>query len=157
MTLHFQKGLDLADRQVLPVSERHQLVEGADKLKGIPEDLSFVEALARAGNDLSEEVQGVDVLEDVGLLVGDEHHIQLVQRLVDEADIVLLDRRVLCARIRCLREGRQEGFDARPLDVVEGAGKDGLAATRADGRCEDNLDGLLAIGLTFTASGNVPS
>ena len=145
MTLHLQEGLDLADGEVLPVSERHELVKGADKLKGISEDLAFVEALAGAGDDLGEQVQRVDVLEDVGLLVGDEHHVQLVQRLVDEADVVLLDRRVLRARVRRLREGCQKGFETRPLDVVEGPREDGLAPASADGRSENNLfmDGFL--------------
>ena len=139
MALHLQKGLNLADGQVLPVPERHQLIEGADELKGVPQNLALVKALAGAGDDLGEQVQRVDVLEDVGLLVGDEHHVQLVQRLVDEADIVLLDCRVLGARVRRLGEGCQEGFDARPLDVVECPREHGLAAAGADGRSKDNL------------------
>lgn len=139
VTLHLQEGLNLADGQVLPVPERHQLIKGADQLKGIPKNFPLVEALACAGHDLGEEVQRVDVLEDVGLLVGDEHHVQLVQRLVDEADIVLLNGGVLCAGIGGLGERCEEGFDARPLDVVECAGEDGLAAAGADGRSEDNL------------------
>jgi hypothetical protein len=139
VALHLQERLDLADGQILPVSERHQLIEGADEFKGIPEDLPLVEALAGAGDDLGEEVQRVDVLEDVGLLVGDEHHVQLVQRLVDETDIVLLDGRVLGARVRRFREGCQEGFDARSLDVVECPREDGLAAAGADGRSKNNL------------------
>ena len=145
VTLHLQEGLDLADGEVLPVSERHELVKGADKLKGISEDLAFVEALAGAGDDLGKQVQRVDVLKDVGLLVGNKHHVQLVQRLVDKADVVLLDRRMLRARVCRLREGCQEGFETRPLDVVEGPREDGLAPASADGRSENNLftDGFL--------------
>jgi hypothetical protein len=144
VTLHLQKSLDLADGEVLPVSERHQLVKGADQLEGIAEDFSFVEALAGAGDDLGEQVQRVDVLEDVGLLVGDEHHVQLIQRLVDKSDIVLLDGCVLGAGVGRLREGREEGFDARPLDVVEGPREDGLAAAGADGRSKNNLSMVLS-------------
>jgi hypothetical protein len=102
-------------------------------------------------------VEGVDVLEDVGLLVGDEHHVQLVQGLVDESDIVLLDRCVLCARVCRLGEGCQEGFDARPLDVVECAGEDGLAATRANGRSEDNLDDLSVFQEVWIGAWTLPS
>lgn len=139
MTLHLEESLDLADGEVLPVSERHQLVKGTDQFEGIAEDLPFVEALAGAGDDLGEQVQRVNVLEDVGLLVGDEHHVQLVQRLVDKSDIVLLDGRVLGAGVGRLGEGCQEGFDTRPLDVVESPREDGLAAAGADGRSKDNL------------------
>ena len=40
-------------------------------------------------------MERVDVLEDVGLAVGNEDHVQLVERLVDEANVVLLDSGVL--------------------------------------------------------------
>lgn len=84
-------------------------------------------------------MQGVDVLENVGLLVGDEHHVELVERLVDEADIVLFDRCVLGARVGGFGESGQEGLDSRPLDIVESSGENGLAAACADGRCEYHL------------------
>ena len=84
-------------------------------------------------------MQGVYVLQNVRLLVGNEHHVQLVERLVDEANVVLLDCRVLRPRVRRLGERCQQRLDARPLDVVESPCKDGLAATGADGRSEHNL------------------
>jgi len=59
----------------------------------------LVQTPASAADDLGEEVEGVDILEDVGLAVGDEDHVQLVQRLVYEADIVLLDGGMLRAGI----------------------------------------------------------
>jgi hypothetical protein len=139
VTLHFQEGPDLANSQILAVPEGDDLIKGADELEGIAEDLALVERLAAAGNDLGEEVEGVDVLEDVGLLVGDKHHVQLVQRLVNEADIVLLDGGMLGTGAGSLGERCEQSLDARPLDVVECPRKDGLAATRANGGGQDNL------------------
>ena len=62
MRLHLQEGLDLAKRQVLPVAQRDQLVKGAEQLVGILDDFPLVQSLARAGDYLREEVQGVNVL-----------------------------------------------------------------------------------------------
>ena len=75
MTLHLQERLDLTDGQVLPVAEGNNLVKGAEDIKGMSEDLALVQGLAYAADYLGEEVQRVNVLENVGLLVGDEHHV----------------------------------------------------------------------------------
>jgi hypothetical protein len=75
VTLHLDERLDLAEGQVLAVSERDQLVESAQKLICISGDFPLVKALACAGDNLSEQVEGVDVLQDVGLAVGDEDHV----------------------------------------------------------------------------------
>lgn len=56
VTLHLEKGLDLADGQVLPVAQSDQLVESAEQLVGILDDLALVQALASAGDDLGKEV-----------------------------------------------------------------------------------------------------
>lgn len=95
MTFHLEEGLDLAKGQVLPVSERDQLVKGAKEIVGIAEDFPFIKALACTRDHLGKEVQGVDVLEDVGLLVRDEDHVELVKGLVDKSDVVLFDRGML--------------------------------------------------------------
>lgn len=97
MTLHFEEGLDLADGQVLSVSQSDKLVECTEQLVCIPQDFSLIQALACTCDDLCEKMEGVDVLQDVRLAVGDEDHVQFVQGLVDEADIVLLDRSMLCS------------------------------------------------------------
>ena len=57
---------------------------------------------------------------------------------------------MLCARVGGLGERCEEGFDARPLDVVECAGEDGLAAAGADRRSEDDLF-LSFISFRYTA------
>ncbi len=139
MTLHLQECLDLADCQVLPVAQRDQLVEGAEQFIGIFEDLSLLQALASVGDHLGEEVQGIDVLEDVGLAVGDEHHIELIQGLVDEADIILLNRRVLGPAVRKLRERGQERFYPGSWHLSELPREDSFPPPGADGCSQDNL------------------
>ena len=84
-------------------------------------------------------MQRVNVLQDVGLEVRDEHHVELVERLVDKADIVLLDRCVLGTGVGELGQGGEEGFDAGPGHLAKQAREHGLAATGTDGRGEDNL------------------
>ena len=137
--LHLEEGLDLADGQVLPVAQGDQLIERAEQLVGIAEDLALVQTLACAGNDLGEEVEGVDVLQDVGLAVGNEHHVELIQGLVDEADVVLLHGGVLGARVGQLGEGSQESLNSRPGHLAELSREDSLAPAGADGRGENNL------------------
>lgn len=56
VTLHLQEGLDLADGQVLPVPQGDQLIEGAEELEGILENLAFLQILAGAGDDLGKEM-----------------------------------------------------------------------------------------------------
>lgn len=119
MTLHLQEGLDLRQRQVLSVPQRHQFIERTQQLKGIAQNLPLVQALADAGGHLGKQVETVDILKDVRLTVGDQDDVQFVQWLVYEAHIVLLDGGVLGARVRELRERRQQGFDARPSNLTE--------------------------------------
>lgn len=56
VTLHLQERLDLADGQVLPVSESDQLIEGAQQLVGMLQDLPLLQTLASARDDLGEKV-----------------------------------------------------------------------------------------------------
>lgn len=139
MTLHLQEGLDLTDGQILPVAEGDQLIEGAQELESILQDLPLLQTLAGAGDDLGKEMQGVDVLEDVGLAVCDEDHVELIERLVDESDVILLDSRMLGAAVCKLGEGGEKGFDARPGHLTELSRKDSFAPAGADRSCEDNL------------------
>lgn len=78
-------------------------------------------------------------MEDVGLAVGDEDHVELIEGLVDESDVVLLDRRMLGPAVRELREGGEKGLDARPGHLAELSRKDSFAPAGADRCCEDNL------------------
>lgn len=75
MRLHVEEGLDLTQGEVLAVTESDQLIKGTQKLKSIAQNLALVQASADAGDNLGEEVQRVNVLEDVGLAVGDEDHV----------------------------------------------------------------------------------
>ena len=105
VAFHLQERLDLADGQVLPIAEGDQFIERAEQLESILEDFPLVQTLAGARDNLGEEMERIDVLEDVGLLVGDQDHVELVQRLVYESNIVLLDRGVLRSRVGRLGEG----------------------------------------------------
>lgn len=78
-------------------------------------------------------------MEDVGLAVRYEDHVELIEGLVDESDVVLLDRRMLGPTVCELREGSQKGFDARPGHLAELSRKDSFAPAGADRCCEDNL------------------
>lgn len=132
MTLHVEEGLDLANGQVLSISQGDELVKGAEELVGILDNFPLVEALACAGHDLGEQVQGVDVLEDVGLAVGDEHHVEFVEGLVYEADIVLLDGCVLGAAVGEFGERRQESLYPRSWHLPKLSGEDSFPSTGAN-------------------------
>lgn len=139
VTLHVKEGPDLAEGEVLAVSEGDKLVKGTKQLVGIAKDLALVEGPAGARNDLGEKVERVNVLKNVGLAVGDEHHVELVEGLVDESDVVLLNRRVLGAALGQLGERREKSLNARPRHLAELAGQNGLPATGADRSREDDL------------------
>jgi hypothetical protein len=95
VTFHLQECLDLADCQVFPISKSDQLIKCTEQLVCILHDLSLIQALACACNDLGEEMEGVDVLEDIGLAVRDQDHIEFVEGLVDKSNVVLLHGRML--------------------------------------------------------------
>lgn len=42
VTLHLQEGLDLGQGKILPVTQCHQLIECAQQLEGIAQDLALV-------------------------------------------------------------------------------------------------------------------
>lgn len=155
MTLHFQECLDLRQGQVLPVTQCHQLIECTQQLKGITEDLPLVKALADAGGDLGKQVQTVNVLKNVGLAVGDQDDIQLIQWLVHEAHVVLLDGGVLGSGICQFGERGKQRLNARSGDFTKLAREDRLASASTYRRCEDDLGvgGQSVSGLTSWNAG----
>jgi len=130
MTLHVKKSLDLAECEILSVAQRDQLVKCTEQLERIAKNLPFVQALAYAAYYLCEKMQGVDVLQDIRLAIRDEDHVQLVQRLIDEANVVLLDSRVLRPRIGQLWERSQQSLNPGSLHLSKLPRKDSLAASR---------------------------
>jgi hypothetical protein len=54
--LHIQESLDLTQGEVLAVALSNQLIESAQKLKGIAQDLTLIQTSTDAGDDLGEEV-----------------------------------------------------------------------------------------------------
>lgn len=150
MTFHLQEGLNLTDGQVLPVSQCNELIEGTKQLISILYNFPFVQALASTGNNLGEKMQGVDVLEDIGLAVGNEDHVELVERLVYEADIVLFDGSVLGSTVGKLGEGGEESFDSRPGHLAELSREDSFAPAGANRCCEDNLEDSFWLGQSLS-------
>lgn len=73
------------------------------------------------------------------MAIGDEHHVQLVQWLVDEAHIVLLDGGMLGGGVCEFGERGQQCFHARSLHLAELAGEDGLPRAGRDGGGENDL------------------
>lgn len=112
VTLHFQECLDLADCEVLPVAKRNQLIESTKKFVCILQNFSFIQGLACACNDLCEKMEGVDVLEDVGLAIRNENHVEFVKRLVHKTDIILFNGCMLSTRVCQLGERGKEGFNS---------------------------------------------
>lgn len=137
--LHVEEGLDLAQSKVLAVTQSDKLVESAEQFESIAQDFPLIQASADASNNLGEEVERVDVLENVGLTVCDEDHVQLVQGLINETDIVLLDGRVLGAAVGELGKRGEKSFNSRSLHLTELARQDGLTAACADGCCQNHL------------------
>lgn len=139
MTLHVEESLDLANGQVLPITQGDEFIEGAEEFVGILDDFALVEALACARNHLGKEMQGVDVLENVGLTVGDEHHVELVEGLVNETDVVLLDGRMLSTAVGMLGERGKERFYARSWHLTELPREDSFPSTGANRSRENDL------------------
>jgi hypothetical protein len=142
MTLHVKEGLDLANGQVLTVAESDKLVKSTEQFVGILEDFALVEALACAGNYLGKQVQGVDVLENVGLSIGDENHVKLVEGLVNESDVILLDSRVLRTAIGKFGKRGEEGFYARSWHLSELSREDSFPSTGANRSRKDDLGSM---------------
>jgi len=122
MTLHFQERLDLTNCQVLPISQGDKFVEGTKQFVGILQDFPLIQGLACACNDLCKKVERVDVLQDVGLLVGDKDHVQFVEGLVYETDIVLLDGSMLSSGVCQLGKRGKKSFNSRSLHLTELSG-----------------------------------
>lgn len=139
MAFHVEKSLDLAHGKVLAVAKCHQLVKGTEELVGITNNLALVKRLARTGDNLGKEMQRINVLQDVGLAVGDEHHVELVKGLVDESDVVLLDRRVLGAAVCQLGERCKESLDPGPRHLAKLPREDSFTAAGADRSRENDL------------------
>lgn len=104
MGLHLQEGLDLADCEIFPVTQSDELVKSAEQFVGILEDLPLFQALASTCDNLGEQVERIDILEDVGLAVRNEDHVEFVEGLIHETDVVLLNGSMLCACVGQLGE-----------------------------------------------------
>ena len=119
MTLHLQDTPNLSQVHVLPVSERDNLIKRAKNLEGILQNLAFIGAAAEVGDSASKEVEGVNILKDVGGFVGDEEDVEIFEGLVDVADVCGLDGGVLGIGGDQLGERGEEGLDPGLCHVTE--------------------------------------
>ncbi len=112
--LHVCEGSYLSQVDILAVAERHNLVEREQELEIVIVDLLLLHGLAVLGNDAREQAQSLQVLQNVARLCGDQHHVELVDRLVHVAHALRLDERVLLgACADQLGKGGDEALDAR--------------------------------------------
>lgn len=77
-------------------------------------------------------MERIDVLEDIGLAVGDEDHVELVQWLIHKSNIILFNCSMLGTGISQFGEGGKQSFDSRPLHFTELSREDSLASPGAD-------------------------
>jgi hypothetical protein len=78
MGTHLKESMDLLQRKVLSVSKCHYFVECTQQLEAVTGDVAFFIGFADGTDDLTKQVKGVDVLEDVRRAVGDEDYVELV-------------------------------------------------------------------------------
>lgn len=86
MRLHFCNGTDLSQRDVFSVSQGDDLVKHGDELECPVENFLFVDRAAIFGEGTGKEMERVNVLQDVGGLVGDEDHVEFFHGLIDVSD-----------------------------------------------------------------------
>ena len=112
MTLHFQDAFNLHEVDLLPPTQTYNLVERAEQLECMLRDFALLGGPAQIGHNAGKEVQGLDILENVGCLVGDEQDVEFFQRLVDIADVERFDRSMLSVGGDKLGERGQKRFYA---------------------------------------------
>jgi hypothetical protein len=139
MTFHLDEGFDLTEGKVFAITQRYQLIKCTQEFVGVLSDLPLVKILASARNDLCEKVQRIDILQDVGLPVRDKHHVELVERLVDESNVVLFYSGVLSATISQFGKGGKKCFDARARHLTKLPREDSFPAAGADRSREHDL------------------
>ncbi len=109
LRIHLNKSPNLSKIDALAVAQRDNLVKRENQLKRVVQDVRLLDRATVLGYDAGKEAQGLEVLENVGRLGRDEEHVELLQRLVDVADGLGLDERVLLGRL-----GRRGGGGAGP-------------------------------------------
>lgn len=108
MTLHLQHVAHLHEVDLFPVSHAHDLVERAQQIECVLDNLALLRTPAHIRDHAREQMESLDVLEDVGRLVGDEENVEVFQGLVDIANVGGLNGSMLRAGWDEFREGREE-------------------------------------------------
>ncbi|KIN99967.1 hypothetical protein M404DRAFT_776141 [Pisolithus tinctorius Marx 270] len=82
-------------------------------------NLALVRAPTHIRHDTRKQMQGLDVLKDVGRFVRDEENVEIFEWLVNVADLGGFDGGVLGVGRDELGEGRKKRFDTGPCHGVE--------------------------------------
>ena len=135
--LHLHVHLDVAHRHVLAVAERDDLVEREDDLERVLAHVRLVD-LARAVlvEHLREEPQHLEVLDDVRVLVRDEHEHERLDGLVHVPHLARLHRVVLLVGAHHLGERREVVLYSHARHLDELPGDQYLPALGHDGGAE---------------------
>lgn len=87
-----------------------------------------------------EETQCLQVLQYITVLGGDQHHVQLFQRLVDVADTLRLHKCVLFASVHQFGKSGQQTLHSRPCHLHKLPWHQGLTCLGADCCCQQHLE-----------------
>lgn len=85
------------------------------------------------------ESECFQVFQDVAVLGGDQHHVELLHGLIDIPHALRLHKRVLLPRVHELGERCQQPLDAGARHLHELPGHDGLSRLCAHGCCQQHL------------------
>lgn len=88
-----------------------------------------------------EKSEGLEVLQNVTVLGGDEDHVELLQRLVHVSNAVRFHKRVLLACVHQFRESSQKTLDSCSGHFDKLPRHDGLTGLGAHCCCQQHLQG----------------
>jgi hypothetical protein len=87
MTLHLQYAPHLYEIDLFSITHAHDLIKSAKKLKALFLNFTLVCGTADIRHDTCKEVEGIDILKDIGSFISDEKDVKIFQGLVYVADL----------------------------------------------------------------------
>jgi hypothetical protein len=111
VTFHFENTPHLYKIHLFPITHAYDLIKCAKELKALLLDFALISGAAHIRHNTREQMEGVNILENVGSLVGDEKDIEVFEWLVDIADLSSFDGGVLRVCGNEFGEGGEERFD----------------------------------------------
>jgi len=87
MTLHLQNTPHLHEIDLFPIPHTDDLIKRSKQLKTLFLNFTLISCTTHIRNDACEEVEGIDILEDVGGFVSDEEDVEVFEGLIDITDL----------------------------------------------------------------------